>query len=91
MGASTLWRKSVDETLEFTQSALSWLRADFQGVLNVTRILQHKFSSLRIGNPPTQEDPVIYIPLNMDRLRSGITVLCDLLSFVHTSFSIEGT
>ena len=31
VGASNLWRKSVDETLEFTQGALSWLRADFQG------------------------------------------------------------
>ena len=33
VGASNLWRKSVDETLEFTQSALSWLRKpDVQGV-----------------------------------------------------------
>ena len=31
-GASNLWRKSVDETLEFTQGALSWLKADFQDV-----------------------------------------------------------
>lgn len=32
VGASNLWRKSVDETLEFTQGALSWLSTDFQGV-----------------------------------------------------------
>ena len=32
VGASSLWRKSLDETLEFTQSALSWLKAEFQGV-----------------------------------------------------------
>jgi len=32
VGASNLWRKSVDETLEFTQGALSWLKVDFQGV-----------------------------------------------------------
>ena len=25
---------------------------------------------------------MIYIPLNLDRLRAGITVLCDLLRFV---------
>lgn len=32
VGASSLWRKSLDETLEFTRGALSWLRADLQGV-----------------------------------------------------------
>ena len=37
VGASNLWRKSLDETLEFTQSALSWLKADFQGVFIVAR------------------------------------------------------
>ena len=36
VGASNLWRKSVDETLEFTQDALSWLKADFQGVDSLT-------------------------------------------------------
>jgi hypothetical protein len=35
VGASNLWRKSVDETLEFTQAALSWLKADFQGVVSL--------------------------------------------------------
>ncbi|KAF9646174.1 hypothetical protein BDM02DRAFT_3100296, partial [Thelephora ganbajun] len=69
VGASNLWRKSVDETLDFTQGALSWLKADFQGV-----------DSLMADNPPTQEDPMIYIPLNLDRLCAGITVLCYLLS-----------
>ena len=34
------------------------------------------------GNPSTQEDPMIYIPLNLDRLRTGVTVLRDLLRFV---------
>jgi len=33
------------------------------------------------GNPSTQEDPMIYIPLNLDRLRLGVSVLCDLMSF----------
>ena len=32
VGASNLWGKSVDETLEFTQDALSGLKPDFQGV-----------------------------------------------------------
>lgn len=62
VGASNMWKKSVDETLEFTQNALSWLRADSQ------------------GNPSSQEDPMIHVPLNLDRLRAGIIVLRDLLS-----------
>lgn len=40
VGASGLWRKSVDETLEFTQSALSWLKADSQGAYNMTQIFR---------------------------------------------------
>ena len=26
---------------------------------------------------------MIYIPLNLDRLRAGVTILCDLLWFVR--------
>ena len=41
------------------------------------------FFMVGAGNPSTQEDPMIYIPLNLDRLRAGITILCDLLWFVR--------
>jgi len=44
VGASNLWRKSVDETLEFTQSALSWLKADSQGVDILMRVYHEIFS-----------------------------------------------
>lgn len=43
VGASNLWRKSVDETLEFTQEALSWLKADFQGVGSFVWVLRGGF------------------------------------------------
>ena len=47
VGASNLWRKSVDETLEFTQSALSWLKADSQGMDILMRVYHEIF--LRCG------------------------------------------
>lgn len=34
---------------------------------------------------------MIYIPLNLDRLRSGITVLCDLLRFVRVITAVTST
>jgi len=33
------------------------------------------------ANRSTEEVPVIHIPLNLDQLRTGFTVLCDLLRF----------
>lgn len=90
MGASNLWRKSVDETLEFTQGALSWLKADFQGACNIAQVRQDDFQSIRTGNPSTQEDPLTYIPLNLDRLRAGIVVLCGLLRCGRNSNSFVG-
>jgi len=38
VGASNLWRKSIDETLEFAQGALSWLKTDSQGVDSLTEL-----------------------------------------------------
>ena len=37
----------------------------------------------RAGNPSTREDLMTYISLNVDLLRAGITVLCDLLGFIR--------
>lgn len=66
VGAVNLWRKSVDDTLAFSRTALECLRTTFPS------------PNSNAGGGST-EDPVIWIPLNIDRLRCGIYVLCDLL------------
>ncbi|EJD01578.1 uncharacterized protein FOMMEDRAFT_142163 [Fomitiporia mediterranea MF3/22] len=63
VGGVTLWRKSVDETVAFCSSALEILRSTYS-----------------LGQlAPSQSDPLISIPLNLDRLRCGVELLCHLL------------
>lgn len=69
MGAVNLWRKSLDDTLAFSRTAFECLRTTFPSQS------QRKSNP----NPPGSEDPLVWIPLNIDRLRCGVYVLCDLL------------
>ncbi|KAI0775967.1 rRNA processing/ribosome biogenesis-domain-containing protein [Trametes elegans] len=69
VGAAGLWRKSVDDTIAFAWGALLQLRTTYpqQAYVNV-------------ANPgPLAEDPVVGVPLALDRLRAGVRVLGDLL------------
>ncbi|KAG6854907.1 hypothetical protein C0991_012097 [Blastosporella zonata] len=68
VGAANLWRKSVDETLAFGWNAFLALRTTFPS------------EALNASNSPSIDEALIAIPLNLDRLRSCIVVLCDLLS-----------
>ncbi|KAI0939408.1 hypothetical protein AcW1_004463 [Taiwanofungus camphoratus] len=70
VGASNLWRQSLDETLSFLWGAFLSLRTTFPSVTGVP-VTQQSGSS--------REDPVIAVPLNLDRLRAGVHILCDLL------------
>ncbi|KAJ6490373.1 rRNA processing/ribosome biogenesis-domain-containing protein, partial [Mycena vitilis] len=67
VGAANLWRKSVDDTLAFGWTSFHSVRTTF----------------LVEGRAPRSqaatEEPLISIPLNVDRLRCSILVLCDLL------------
>jgi len=63
VGAANLWRKALDETLGFVWSAFSALRSTF-------------FTEGRAAAPVTEHMSIL---LNVDRLRCGAVVICDLL------------
>ncbi|KAH7930701.1 hypothetical protein BV22DRAFT_1000146 [Leucogyrophana mollusca] len=68
VGAANLWKKSVDETLQFSWTAFLALRTTFP---------EQNYSASHAG--PASDDPLISVPLNLDRLRCGVAALCDLL------------
>ncbi|KZT13037.1 uncharacterized protein LAESUDRAFT_754063 [Laetiporus sulphureus 93-53] len=70
VGATSLWRKSLDETLSFAWGAFFNLRRTFPSAGNSQVIPQAG---------PSTNDPVILVPLSLDRLRAASRVLCDLL------------
>ncbi|KAF9453001.1 hypothetical protein P691DRAFT_802381 [Macrolepiota fuliginosa MF-IS2] len=67
VGASSLWRKTLDETLVFGTSAFWSLRTTFSGTVPAN-----------VSIPPN-EDPITFIPLQLDRLKCAVTILDDLL------------
>ncbi|KAJ6598852.1 rRNA processing/ribosome biogenesis-domain-containing protein [Mycena vulgaris] len=69
VGAANLWRKAVDETLAFGWTSFLSLRSTF--------LVDGRVPQLPSGTA-TQE-PLLAIPLNVDRLRCSILALCDLL------------
>ena len=90
VGAANLWRKSLDETLAFTRSALLNIRSTFctEGKFDETfnPYLMSDIVNFSQGHGPAlnqpsslTEDPTIWIPLNIDRLRCGVIILCDLM------------
>ncbi|KAJ7240352.1 rRNA processing/ribosome biogenesis-domain-containing protein [Mycena haematopus] len=67
VGAANLWRKSVDDTLAFGWTSFLSVRSTF-------------LVEGRVPQPPAAtEEPLISFPLNTDRLRCCVLVLCDLL------------
>ncbi|KAJ7721169.1 rRNA processing/ribosome biogenesis-domain-containing protein [Mycena maculata] len=69
VGAANLWRKSVDDTLTFGWTSFLSLRSTF--------LVDGRLPTTQAG--AATEEPLLSIPLNLDRLRLTIVVLCDLL------------
>ncbi|KAI0650589.1 rRNA processing/ribosome biogenesis-domain-containing protein [Trametes meyenii] len=66
VGATGLWRKSLDDTIAFAWGALIQLRSTYP-------------DQAYAKAAPLAEDPIIGIPLALDRLRAGVQVISDLL------------
>ncbi|KAH8999168.1 hypothetical protein EDB92DRAFT_1932569 [Lactarius akahatsu] len=66
VGSTTLWRKSVDEVMVLSWASLHALRTTFRP------LRQHQ---------SLQEDPMVSIPLNVDRLRGAVFALSGLLEY----------
>ncbi|KAF8969481.1 rRNA processing/ribosome biogenesis-domain-containing protein [Flammula alnicola] len=77
VGAVNLWRKSLEETLAFGWEAFYSLRTTFP------------IEAQNIHRPIPGNEPQIAVPLNQDRLRCSVVILCDLLSaIVHRPIQI---
>ncbi|KAH9844088.1 rRNA processing/ribosome biogenesis-domain-containing protein [Rhodofomes roseus] len=68
VGAANVWRKSLDDTLGFAWNALACMRKTFQPAAHG-----------QTAPPLSSEDPVVAIPLNLDRLRAAVRIMCDIL------------
>ncbi|OJT12538.1 hypothetical protein TRAPUB_10939 [Trametes pubescens] len=69
VGAAALWRKSLDDTVAFAWGAFLQLRTTYPN--------QAYAAFARPG--PSTEDPLIGVPLALDRLRAGVHIIGDLL------------
>lgn len=70
VGSTTLWRKSVDEVMALSWASLHALRTTFRKDASIGPLRQHQ---------SLQEDPMVSIPLNVDRLRGAVFALSGLL------------
>ncbi|EPT03591.1 hypothetical protein FOMPIDRAFT_1046630 [Fomitopsis schrenkii] len=68
VGAANVWRKALDDTLGFTWNALASMRRTSQPMARGQGLPQL-----------SSADPIVSVPLNLDRLRAGVRILCDLL------------
>lgn len=70
VGAGNLWRKSLDETLAFAWGAF-W---------HLTRTHPSPDRKAPVQQPAgSTDDPLVSIPLSLDRLRAAINIICDHL------------
>ncbi|KAK2466090.1 hypothetical protein APHAL10511_001732 [Amanita phalloides] len=69
LSAGDLWKKSIEETVAFGWNSFYALRTTFPTETQSTDVIANAGS----------DEPVVTIPLNLDRLRCCITILCDLL------------
>ncbi|KAF7332113.1 RIX1 domain-containing protein [Mycena kentingensis (nom. inval.)] len=67
VGAANLWRKAVDDALDFGWTALSSIRTTF-------------LADGRLPQVQSASEPITSVPLNLDRLRCCIVILGDLFS-----------
>lgn len=93
VGAANNWRKSLDDTLAFGWGAFLGLRTTFNRSGKETYRKDIRGYSISITGyaqsipqaSTSTEDPLMTIPLHLDRLRAAITVLSDLLQCVSLS------
>ncbi|KAI0638331.1 rRNA processing/ribosome biogenesis-domain-containing protein [Trametes polyzona] len=69
VGAAGLWRKALDDTVAFAWGAFLQLRTTYPS---------QAYANFPVP-APAAEDPVIGVPLALDRLKAGIQVIGDLL------------
>lgn len=87
VGAATLWRKSVDETLAYGWNALLSLRTTFPGDgIYMSHLLFRRLRQTLLGHRNQQpfpiEEPLTAVHVNFERLRCAVIILCDLLKCV---------
>ena len=83
VGGSALWRKGVDETIVFVRKALGNLRTSY-AVEGESSSIDCKFVLLDLkGIPPSSNDPLSSVSLELDRLRCGVELLCRFLQSVE--------
>ena len=88
VGAASLWRKSVDEILSIGWASFHALRTTFpnDGMTDYPAFKPYTKQIPANTTPPSQaqsnsEDAIVTVPLNLDRLRCAVLVLCDLLTY----------
>jgi hypothetical protein len=100
VGAVSLWRKSVDEVLSIGWASLYAVRTTYphDGLIDYLPSNWLLTEGLANMGPPRQyqtyidkEDVMLSIPLNVDRLRSAVLTLCDLVMYVFASFQPGST
>ncbi|TFY78724.1 hypothetical protein EWM64_g5294 [Hericium alpestre] len=75
VGAANLWRSSVDDTLKFGWEALAGLRTTFTA--------DDRLAALQ-SRQDAAGDPLVIVPLNVDRLRCTAAALHELLRFANS-------
>lgn len=83
VGAVNLWRKSMEETLSFGYESLFSLRSTFpgEGMSYICKISLFNIVSGQTIRRQTTNEPQIHVPLNLDRLRCTISILCNLMRY----------
>ncbi|OCH92155.1 hypothetical protein OBBRIDRAFT_886436 [Obba rivulosa] len=68
VGAANLWRKSLEDTVNFAWNSFLRLRTSYRPPASASGV---------VSPGPSSEDPVVSIPLHLDRLRAATRVLRD--------------
>lgn len=82
VGATNLWRKTVDETLTSAWTAFLGLRSAFQSEGTSFSILIDMYVNSctdHRGPPLSSDEAIVAVPLGIDRLQCCTVVLCHLL------------
>jgi hypothetical protein len=89
VGSTTLWRKSIDELVALAWASFHALRTTFQRDGLISSSVSNprtEESSASVGpfrqHQSHQEDLMVSIPLNVDRLRYAVFALSALLEYI---------
>ncbi|TFY51360.1 hypothetical protein EVG20_g11035 [Dentipellis fragilis] len=76
VGAANLWRSAVDDTLNFAWDAFAGVRTTFP-------VEERLYAAQPRQGQTANEEALVAVPLNVDRLRCATAALCELLKFAH--------